>query len=342
MKILHTADIHLLEYDDERWEVLKNLIELGKQHKIDIFTICGDLFDKDFNAENLRPHIRQLFSNTGFKILIIPGNHDKDSYSSGMYFGDDAIILNNTPFEESSDVRILGIPFEPVGGEELLAKIRALTKLLTDDRRNILLCHGELLDAYASNISRTDFGEEGEGRYMPFRLSYFEGLNIDYVLAGHFHTSFDIRQLPNGKFFVYSGSPVSITKRETGRRKVNLFEVGGPPAEYLLDTPHYEEVRVELNPLADKHPVDKVKKSLEDLHPAAKAILTVVGYFNSETAQMSEIDLSNRIQEIATSKCSEKPICEFKDIRRIVEDDLFKAFMQKVELAIRAMMWARR
>ena len=87
MKILHTADIHLREYKDERWEALQKLIEVGRQNEVEIFTICGDLFDRGVDAENLRPQIREVFSKTGFKVLIIPGNHDSDSYKSGMYFG---------------------------------------------------------------------------------------------------------------------------------------------------------------------------------------------------------------------------------------------------------------
>jgi exonuclease SbcD len=77
--------------------------------------------------------------------------------------------------------------------------------VLTADKKNILLCHGELLDAF---FSRTCFGAEGEGRYMPFKLSYFDDLNIDYVLAGHFHSRFDVWQLKNGGYFVYPGSPI--------------------------------------------------------------------------------------------------------------------------------------
>ena len=33
MKILHTADIHLREYEDDRWETLQKLIETGKKEK---------------------------------------------------------------------------------------------------------------------------------------------------------------------------------------------------------------------------------------------------------------------------------------------------------------------
>jgi len=44
MKILHTADLHLKEYGDERWETLQKLIDIAKKEKIDLFVICGDLF----------------------------------------------------------------------------------------------------------------------------------------------------------------------------------------------------------------------------------------------------------------------------------------------------------
>ena len=227
MKILHTADIHLREYGDKRWEALQKLIEIGKKEKIGILVICGDLFDKGINAENLRPKIRELFSNNGFKIVIIPGNHDKDSYKSGLYFGDDTVILGNSPLE-FNNVRIIGMPFEEaMQREDILSKLCSLKNTLTSDNKNILLFHGELLDAF---FSRKDFGEEGEERYMPVRLSYFRDLNVDYVLAGHFHSNLEVRLLENGGYFVYSGSPVSITKREVGQRKVNIFEIGKPAA----------------------------------------------------------------------------------------------------------------
>jgi len=328
MKILHTADIHLRGDKDERWEALQKLIETSKENKVSIFAICGDLFDKDVDAESLRPKIRELFSNTGFKVLIIPGNHDKDSYKSGMYFGEDVSILGTLPFEDDN-VRIVGMPFEPVQGEELLTKIRTLREILTPDKKNILLCHGELLDAF---FYRTDFGAEGDGRYMPFKLSYFEGLNVDYVLAGHFHSKFDIRQLRNGGYFVYPGSPVSVTKSEVGQRKVNIFELGEPPEEYLIDTFHFEEVTVELSPFKDENPVEILRGRFEKLHPRATAILTVKGYVNSEKVQMLEPDIVAQIREMVGAKCGVEHY-EFRDISKILENDLFKDFTYKVREA---------
>ena len=355
MKILHTADIHLREYDDDRWKTLQKLIEIGKQEEVEIFVISGDLFDKVIDAEILRPKIREIFSNTGFKIILVPGNHDSESYKTGMYFGEDAFILTNLnePFEYK-DLKIWGLPFEPIEGEKILSKLRSLKSNLAADKKNILLYHGELLDAF---FSRRDFGDEGEARYMPVKLSYFRDLNIDYVLAGHFHSKFDTWKLENENegYFVYPGSPISITEAEIGRRRVNIFEVGGPPEEYPLETPHFEEVYIEFDPFMEKNSVEVVKEHLERVHPEASIVLTIRGYIDGDRIGISESELVKQIKEITKGKCSKEPTFEFSDIRVILGDDLFKNFMSRLEqhdydeekkkqlrdLAIRAMMQAR-
>jgi DNA repair exonuclease SbcCD nuclease subunit len=353
MKILHTADIHLKEHNDERWQALLQLIAIGIDKEIEIFVISGDLFDRGIDAESLRPHIRKLFSETGFKICLIPGNHDSDSYGGGMYFGEDTVILTdlNRPFEYK-EVTIWGVPFKPTEGEEILHQLRSTADHFNPDKKNIVLYHGELLDAF---FSRRDFGAEGDERYMPVRLSYFTDLQVDYVLAGHFHKGFDVWQLEGGGYFVYPGSPISITKRETGRRRINLFELGKPPQEYLLDTPHFEDVTIVCDPFAVENPLEQVKERLKSLHPNAQVILTITGFVNGEAIGMNEQELVEGIKKIARDRCIEPPHYEFRDIRLILEDDLFKSFLMKLEqtdydetnkermraIAVKAMMDAR-
>ncbi len=328
MKVLHTADIHLKDYQDDRWKTLKKMIEVGKKEKIEVFAISGDLFDKGIDAEALRPRIRELFSKTGFKVILIPGNHDIESYRSGAYFGEDIEIISDlTKPCEANGLRIWGFPFEHIEGEEILSKLGSLVNILKTDKTNILLYHGELLDAF---FSRKDFGKEGEGRYMPAKLSYFKDLNIDYVLAGHFHSKFRVWELENGGYFVYPGSPVSITRRETGRRKVNIFEIGKPPEEYPLDTPHFEEVDIELDPFKDEDPVKMIREGLEAIHPDAKILLRVTGYIDSSRINMSESELVSRISKITEGKLLENDFA-FRDIHTLFEDNLFKDFRNKLE-----------
>jgi exonuclease SbcD len=352
MKILHTADIHLREYNDERWQTLQRLIAIGGKEGIEIFVISGDLFDRGIDAEGLRPHIRELFSETGFTICLLPGNHDSDSYGGGMYFGEDTFILTDLsrPFE-FKDVTIWGIPFKPMDSEEVLHQLRLTASHFTPDKKHIILYHGELLDAF---FSRRDFGAEGDERYMPVRLSYFTDLQVDYVLAGHFHKSFDVWQLEGGGYFVYPGSPISITRRETGQRKANLFEVGKPPQEYPLDTPHFEDVQIVCDPFLGENPLEQVKERFQSLHPNARAILTITGFINGEAIGMNEEEFVKHVQKIVRDRSVEEHY-EFRDIRMILEDDLFKGFLKRLEqgdydegqkrqmqeIAIRAMMDAR-
>ncbi len=327
MKILHTADIHLRTVDDERWNALVTLLELGKREKVDVFTVSGDLFNSGTDADAIRAELRGILSNNPFKILLLSGNHDRDVYEGGRYFGDDVVLMNDVGksfmFE---DVCIWCLPYVPAGAEEVLRALRFFKELLDTQKTNILLYHGELIDAF---FSRLDFGEEGPGRYMPLRLSYFSGLSFTYVLAGHFHTRFDVRSLPNGGFFVYPGSPVSVSSRETGRRKVNLFEVGGPPEGRKVDTSYYEELVVTLSPSDESKPVERISKILEAMDPHQKLLLTLEGYFNGEKCATDETQLAEEIQRLIRGKpVTFTPL--YKDIRSILEDDLFSMFLEKL------------
>lgn len=353
MRILHTADLHLRGYGDERWRTLQELVQTAKKEKVDVFIISGDLFDKGVDADTLRPRIRQVFSYTPFKIVIIPGNHDRKSFQTGLDFGREVVVLRelHSPLEWKG-IKIWGMPFEPLEGEELLRNLRGWGMSLTPHCQNILLFHGELMDAF---FTPKDFGDEGEERYMPIKLSYFDGLNIDYVLGGHFHSKFDVRKLNNGGYFVYPGSPVSTTQRETGQRKVNLFEVGKPPSELFLDTPHFEKVEIEFDPFTEKSPLKTVEERFRSLHPEAKAILKISGFINSESTRVTEYQLREQIEKRVQDRCVENPRFEFRDIRMILGEDLFQYFEERLEktgleeeekkrmrdIAIQAMMKAK-
>ncbi|MCK5533579.1 metallophosphoesterase [bacterium] len=327
MKIMHTADLHLRNYEDERWRTLETLVGIGKKVKIDVLVISGDLFDKNIDAENLRPKIREIFSDNGFKIVLICGNHDRSAYEPGLDFGKEVVIISDLmhPFQYK-ELKIWGMPFMQIEKEEIIDKIHSLKKMLNSGEKNILLYHGELLDTF---FSRRDFGDEGEERYMPVKLSYFKGLKIDYILAGHFHSRFEVKRLENQGYFVYPGSPIAITRKETGMRKVNIFEIGKPPQEYLLDTLHFEEVVIEFDPFKDKKPLEIVEKHFNDLHLHARVKLIIKGFINSETVGMNEIELRRLIDKIIAGRSIEA-YYEFKDVRMIFEDELFKNFTKKL------------
>lgn len=352
MKILHTADVHLKEYGDRRWKALEELLEKAGQEKAGIVAISGDLFDQNADVIKLQDHVRQCFSGRPFTIVIISGNHDWKAYSRGIYLGENAVLLSDwqKPYIQD-DVVIWGLPFEPLPGVEILNRLQSINSKLTAGKHHYLLFHGELLDAF---FSRRELGEEADDRYMPVKLSYFDNLKFEHILAGHLHSGFRVWPLDEKRYFVYPGSPVSITTRETGRRKANLFEAGGGPREYMLDTHHYEERKVKLDPYAGSGPLEQVEKALEGLHPAAEVLLTVTGYFNS-AGGLSETELAARIESCLGERAADRPALEYRDISEILDDEIFKTFNRKLveaeedarkqeeilDLAVKAMMEAR-
>jgi len=209
MKVVHTADIHLKIPQDERWYALEEIVKVAEEEKAELLVISGDLFDKDVDAERLRPALRKVFSKTNFLTVVIPGNHDRGSYTEGLYFGENFYIIRDLrqPLEYK-DVRIWGFPFEPIGAEEVFYKLYELKGHIKKDKKNLLLIHCELLNMVSS---KEGYGDEVDRGYMPVKLSYFKQLDFDYVLAGHFHSRFDVLEFKEKGFFVYPGSPVSIT-----------------------------------------------------------------------------------------------------------------------------------
>ena len=356
MKILHTADLHLKVYNDERWQALQQLLDTGAAEQISLLLISGDLFDHGADLLNLQDRVRALFSNLPFTVLVLPGNHDYAAFTGGIYLGGSARVLDDwrQPFQCGA-VTVWGLPFEPIGGAEILLRLREMAARMEPGQINLLLYHGELLDAF---FSRRDLGEEGSGRYMPARLAHFNELPCDYILAGHFHTSYRVWTLPrqNGRerYFVYPGSPASVTRRETGRRLANLFEAGGPPREYPLDTFHYEARLVKLDPFSGTDPVEQVRRALKNLHPQSRLLLTVAGYIDGSRG-LDETALAAEVRRLSAGCRAAEPEFTFRDIRAVLHDDLFRNFLEKLdraesdgerkkrlrELAVRAMMEAK-
>ncbi|ACB84481.1 metallophosphoesterase family protein [Natranaerobius thermophilus] len=376
LRILHTADIHLKTGCDERWRALEELIARGQKEDIDLLIICGDLFDSSQDAVNLYNYLRSLFTNTGYRIVILPGNHDLDVYQEGLYFGEDVSIIKdvNKPLVlEEHDTVIWGLPFSESDELNVLKQMKAVSRQADSNKYNILLFHGELLETYYSG---SDFGDEGTGSYMPVKKSNLTGLNFDYILGGHFHTNFRLFELDKPdktsnvqqttsvnldqnqnqnqnqgiqnnrvQYFVYPGSPVSITNKELGKRKANLFNVGESPKEELLDTFYYHFEEFKLDPLKDNHdPLKEINDKLwaMDIGNESELILKITGFFDSSKLEITENNLLTEIESICQRVLAEKThtdsdslnfrvIPEFKDMGSILDDELLKSFQDKLE-----------
>ncbi len=321
MSFLHTADLHLSEKGDDRWQALGTIVDVAHQQDVKVFVISGDLFDSNADAELLRVDLRSIFEDAEFQTIIIPGNHDAEAYTAGLHFGKDVHVLRDSDWSKNvvdkDDVRFIGIPFEVMEAQEFRRRLRASCDLVDHSRINILLYHGELLDV---SFDPGSFGPE-TGRYMPSRLAFFEELGVDYVLAGHFHTTFDVRTIGEGGFFVYPGSPVSITRREVGKRHAALIEIGKAPVPIPLDTHHFERVEITLNAFSEDEPLKVVKKGLNAVDPTATALLSVDG-----TIRGSEEQLAEAIKAELAGLSIEAQEFTFRDLSRVVEHPVFAEF----------------
>ncbi|ADD08846.1 metallophosphoesterase [Candidatus Aciduliprofundum boonei] len=334
MKILHTGDIHLRNVDDERWQALEKIIEIGNKNEIDILVIAGDMFDKGVDGEKLRPHIRSLFENSTFTTLILPGNHDYEIFEESLYWGKNVVVIHDfkQPYSEDTSV-FWGLPFENLTEEEILERLYEMGKLMDNSKTNILIFHGELTDAFGW---LKGFGDEGTKRYMPVKTAYFKDLPISYVLAGHFHTNFEVIKLPNNGYFVYPGSPVSITTKEIGRRKVNLFTVGEPPQEYSIDTFHYEKKKIYIDPLEEIDPLEQIKSEIEPLFSGTdknyKVMIEISGYINRAKHATSEGDIQQYLDVLKEKYSSQISDItnHVQDLTRILNDPLFLQFSEKL------------
>lgn len=324
MKILHTADLHLNEKNDRRWKAFEELVSLARREEVAALVIAGDLFDQDVAAENMRSRLRALLAPGTFQTIILPGNHDCKAFRSGLYFGENVFVISD--WREPvclGNTDLWGLPHAEISSGDLAARLREMALLMDSARENILLFHGELLDTFFAPL---DAGEEGTRRCMPARLSFFEPLPVRYVLAGHFHSRYAAWQIENGGLFIYPGSPVAVTRRETGRRKVNLVDSDQAPRELDLDSFHYEKLTLTLDPFSRHDPRSDLDQILDRLHPAAGILLTVEGFFDSSAFNLSEAELAAQIRQKINQFCPSEPVFNFVDVRHVLEDDLFIRF----------------
>ena len=324
MKILHTSDIHIREYDDESWKAFESLVKIGTKENIDVFVISGDFFDKKVSFVRLYAEIRLLLNSVEYEFVIIPGNHDENAFAVDAFLGEKVKVIRQLtePFEYKN-VRFFGFPFTNITSGQLRNNLRKIKSLTDAHKTNILLFHGELLD---HSFSGSDFGDE-ESNYMGLRLSFLSNLNIKYVLAGHFHTNFQAYEFDSDGYFVYPGSPVSITRKETGKRAVNIFEVGKVPSPYTIDTPYYEQVKISVYPDENQSQIiEKIKRKTEGFSKEAKILVSLAGY-----TQEGEEDFYKGIKNFEEEFRNIEIRNRVRGMKQLYEDELFMIFIEKLK-----------
>lgn len=321
--------MHLRATGDERWSALEKVLEIARAHRVSLIVIAGDFFSRQLDAHLLKVPLRKLMQSVDCPVVILPGNHDVLALSAGDDYGENVTVMaSHETHLDIGDVRLFGLPFEKIVGERVLERLLSIKSRIRPAASNILLYHGELLDLSYSGKS---FGDEERSGYMPVRLSFFDNLGLDYVLAGHFHSNFEAVRYSGG-YFVYPGSPVSVTKKETGIRKVNLFEVGEPPRAEIVNSFHYRDVDVYLNPFSMKDPLETIERETRGSHPDARIQLTVSGFVDLEMLGKTEKEFSAAVRSRLSSRV-DLVSAQWRDISSVRRNGLFIRFLEKLEAA---------
>lgn len=319
VKILHTADLHLAPDAEERIAALETVLSKAEQKEVGLVTIGGDLFDSELAAEQLRETLRETFSDRPYSILTIPGNHDVAAYQSNLFFGDSFLPATDSPFGffEIKDTRITTLPYTSQATEELLISLRDREPF---DGTECLLLHCSLEAPITRNI-----GDEDERRYFPVKKEELAELGFDYYLSGHYHSPHRTT-LSNGGTFLYPGTPASVSRKETGRRRVTYIDTEDGQAVQLeaIDSFHYDSLELRVTPATEDTVLDEIESSVaqwetRDVSPE----ITITGFTEMSEDEFADA-VSNASDDITVSN-------QTRTVEHILTHPLFEAFQTRLD-----------
>lgn len=323
MKLILTADIHLRSDRPERLDALKQVVDHCQEEEVCYLLIAGDMFDANVEVDDIKADIRKLFSDSGFQTLVIPGNHDRTAFREEEHFGKDIEILKQQPFTSRTldGVNLVAVPYFEGDFEDILDN---LVDAHEDERTNILLMHCTLAGAAGSA-----FGTES--RYLPVNPEQLLQTEFDYVFAGHIHSSSSKQTVGGSIEFLYPGSPVSITKSETGQRGIWMLNTGEDElTNPTLDTFHYRSITLDINPGEADQELDTLRSRLEGENLAnAHLLVTATGYLNQDTQAF--IEELEKIVEDADPAKYDIDHTHINNVQTIVQTDLYQTFITKLE-----------
>jgi len=319
MRILHTSDLHLNKEKEHTFDALECIIETCKSKSVDVLTIGGDMFHKPQDVEQMRTDLRKIFSGLDFDVISISGNHDETAYTRNLDFGENLKMVTKHPFEIISydDVNIVALPYT----EELSEKhYQELQEAVKKDRYNALLIHCTLDIGYTSS----DFGEEEERKYCPVSSATLSSLGFDIALGGHFHKDYYVKELGEGRKFVYPGSPVSLSKKETGQRQAALVDTESNEITRIpSDTHFYDAKRVFIFPGNEEASLKSIEEWKQEFDGMNCTLSVEVDGFG----EMDEVMFRDRLSAICDGW---EIVNEYKDVGNVLDHSLFKRFVEKI------------
>ncbi|ELZ28884.1 metallophosphoesterase [Halosimplex carlsbadense 2-9-1] len=253
MRLLHTADLHLGRGGGRSLDALDALLTAAEREDVDALTVGGDCFDAATAADDLRPQLRERFTDNGFDVLVVPGNRDAAVFDGNVEFGPDFRALTTDPVEVATvgDGEVVAVPSCERLGEDRFFDLRERAH---DEA--VLLLHCTLDAGFGTGGT----GDEAEPTHCPVQTETLGELGYEFVLAGHVHSELYQRKLPNGGLFIYPGSPVSHSWAETGRRHAVVVDTDDANVQPVaLDTFYRDRFATTVAPGDAYDAIDRVE-----------------------------------------------------------------------------------
>lgn len=313
MRILHTSDLHLREGEKKFTQALNAILDVAKKNKVDVLTLGGDIFESPADADALRGDLRDVFGDNPFRVIAIPGNHDGKIFSKGFDFGFE--VVTDSPWKEIvfDDAIIVAVPYTDSPSNEVLA---GLKKSASSAKKRILLLHCTLDIGYDSS----NYGDDSRINYFPISRAALAGLDYDFILAGHFHKDCQIHKISDKSTFIYPGSPVSITRKETGKRHAILIDTEKKKVRKIaLPTFYYDSLVVDIRPGLEKDKIEEVRNWYEKkLNDDCELEIVVRGLMKRNEG------IFRKAIEKAAPKSDLK--YQVRDVREVLEHPLYRRF----------------
>lgn len=218
IRILHCADIHLdspfsaqtpndaAERRRQLRQTFADMAEFAREKEVDLFLICGDLFDREYVTRDTADFVCRVFESAPkVRFVIIPGNHDP--YTEGGIYRKTVFPANVTVFksETLSCVSFPELKTDVYGyayhSAQMAQNPFAGQTVQDPSRINLLMAHGSL--------------NGPPGSPCPFTEADIINSGFDYYALGHYHNTEGIRQAGH-KWYGYCGCPQGRDFGETG------------------------------------------------------------------------------------------------------------------------------
>jgi DNA repair exonuclease SbcCD nuclease subunit len=254
-------------------------------------------------------------------VLTIPGNHDERAFTAETFYGNEFYALTDRPctIHDHQDWRIVAVPYGDGGFSPLVETLRSAT---APDKTNVLMLH---CTWSLPHYTGQDYGGD-DFRYLPITEEILTGLGYNYILAGHFHTTYRQRKLPCGAIFVYPGSPVSVTSKEQGRRSVNIVDEQGC-RQHLLDTWYCHTLDYYFRPTDNTAVLEELAREISP-HPDDLCDLTLklTGYIRER-----ETEFHQRVSQLIAGRANTTVEQLYRSAENIFTDPLYQRIKLLVE-----------